>query len=319
MNPIIKNLGLLLLSNQYALSRKMDSIRRANVLTILNLHRVSDDDSSAYEPLSPDLFVELLVFLRKRFEITTFADLDADRSYKKPPLILSFDDGYKDFIEVAVPILEKYRIKVNQNIIPECIERQQPPLNLIAQDFIGKAPLSLRAKLEVPGLQTSDVVGDPARMGLRISRFIKNQPIHSQQKLAEAIMPQFYGYDEFRPTSMMSREDVRQLLGVHEIGVHSYAHASMQYESDDYFQKDLANCRRYFLEVLGGPVNIYAFPNDSYRDGQVSRALEAGFARVLLVGDSFSRSDTWVHHRFGFHAGSKREAFFRAVGGVTQP
>jgi peptidoglycan/xylan/chitin deacetylase (PgdA/CDA1 family) len=47
----------------------------------------------------------------------------------EPPLILSFDDGYKDFIEVVVRILERHRVIANQNIVVNSVESGRPPMN----------------------------------------------------------------------------------------------------------------------------------------------------------------------------------------------
>ncbi len=318
MNPILKNIALLALGSDLMVRRKLKSIRDAGVLTILNLHRVSEDDGSTYRPLEPSLFEELLLFLTANFKIITFADLATRCLSDKPKVILSFDDGYKDFIDVAVPILEKYKIRVNQNIIPECVERQLPPLNVLAQDFVGQAPLSLVLNLRIPDFDIRRFAGNRFEMGLKLSAFLKGRTLGEQQKLREELLLQFYQFDGFRPTPMMSREDIRQLAAVHEFGAHSYSHASMEYESDTFFQQDLARCRDYFRDVLNMPVSIYTFPNGSCRESQIHHALDFGYNHVLLVGDCFSQCDNHIHNRFGFHAQSRREVLFRAVGGLTR-
>lgn len=318
LNVLIKSLALLAFGNSYSVQRKLNAIDKAGVLTILNLHRVAEDDGSAYKPLNPSLFQEMLVFLGKNFEIITFADLDTKHLPKKPRLIISFDDGYKDFMDIAVPILEKHKIRVNQNIIPECIERQLPPLNVLAQDFIGKAPLELLRELIIPGIDIHKLTSNRVKMGLRVSAFLKNKPIADQMALQEELLPQFFDFDNFQPTKMMSTEDVRQLVGFHEFGAHSFSHASMAFESDEYFKQDLVNCRKYFEVALKTSVDIYAFPNGSYRDNHLEIAKAYGYKNVLLVDDLFSFCDSGIHHRFGFTAQSRREVVFRTIGGLTK-
>jgi len=287
-------------------------------LTILNLHRVSEEDGSAYRPLSPKHFIELLVFLKRHFELITFADLETEHRSDKPKLILSFDDGYRDFIDVAVPILQKHQIRVNQNIIPECVEADLPPLNVLAQDFIGKAPALLLRELRIPGMITKHLVDKRIQMGLTVSSFLKNKPFSEQQELSRQLTPQFFRFDQFKPTPMMSRSEIAQLFELHEFGAHSYSHASMGIESDEYFRKDLGACRDYFRSAFNSSVHIYAFPNGSHRSSQIQTARACGFRHVLLVGDLFSDCDAVVHHRFGFEARSRREVFFRAFGGLAK-
>ena len=142
----LKYLIFLLMGNKFFINYQIAKLNKSEDIIILNLHRVAKNDGSAYAPLQPYLFEELLKFIKNNFEVTTFANIRENT--KKPKMILSFDDGYKDFIDIACPFLYKYGIKVNQNIIPSCIEDQLPPLNVLAQDFVGKAPVELVKKLK---------------------------------------------------------------------------------------------------------------------------------------------------------------------------
>jgi len=299
-------------------SRKLAAIRNANVLTILNVHRVCEG-GNACQSLKPDCFEELVLFLSRNFQITTFGDLHDDASSKKPKLILSFDDGYKDFINFAVPILDKHGIRVNHNLIPECIEDQLPPLNILAQDFVGTAPAELVRKLRIPGMELGGCLYDKKLLALRLSAFLKKKPIAEQKVLKDQLLPQFLAYDGFRPTQMMTLPEVRQLIGVHELGAHSFSHATMEFETDEYFLEDLARCKSYFKDAIKIPVDIYAFPNGSYRSQHIDLATKLGYRHILLTGHRFSHCSSTVHYRFGFAARSPQEAHFFAVGGLTRP
>lgn len=293
------------------LARRLAAIRRTGAVTILNLHRVSDDDGSGYRPLAPGLFDELLTYLKQHFAITTFARLheDADR----PRLILSFDDAYKDFIDVAVPVLARHGLAANQNVIPDCVETGLPPLNIIAQDFVGKAPGELVRKLDVPGFAMAGI--DPA--GYRLSAFIKNKSQAEQDRLRDVLIPQFHAWDAFRTTAMMTRDEIVEVAGAHEIGAHSYHHASMRYETEDYVRDDVRRCQDYFGTRLGLPMNIYAFPNGSHDPAHIRIVREAGVEHVLLVAEDFDNGRDG-HKRFTFDALGSREVRFRALGGLRR-
>jgi peptidoglycan/xylan/chitin deacetylase (PgdA/CDA1 family) len=289
------------------LRRRLDAVRGAGVATILNLHRVADDDGSDYRPLDPGLFDELLTFAKREFAIVTISELR--EKTVKPKLVLSFDDGYRDFVTTAVPILKKHGVKANQNIIPRCVESGLPPLNVIAQDFVGRAPSRLVKELRVEGFSA------PAgpRYGQRLSRFLKMRPQAEQDRIAEDLLPQFRRWEEFKPTAMMSLDEVCSLDG-HEIGAHSFAHSSMEFESDAYLDADVARCADYFRDKLGKPMTIYAFPNGSCRAGQAERVLTHGADHVLLVGERFDQG-TRIHHRITFDGRSSSEIRYKALGG----
>lgn len=280
-------------------------------MTVLNMHRVCRGNTSDYGALDPKLFDEILIFLKSHFRITTFDQLD-DAS-EKSQLVISFDDGYKDFIDVVAQLLSKHKIRCNQNIIPSCVESGLPPLNVMAQDFTGSAPAILVSELNVPGFD----MADPRRRGPRLSAFIKNRPQAEQSFLREVLIPQFYSWDEFKPTPMMTRDEVIQVGGLHEIGGHSYSHASMEYEVDAYLGSDVRQCQNYFKDILGKAMHVYAFPNGSARDDQVAIVMKAGVEHVLLVGEDFD-SDSAVHNRFTFDASGSSEARFKALGGFAK-
>lgn len=297
------------LGNGPFLRRRLDRVRESGVTTILNLHRVGPDDGSSYRPLAPSLFDELLRFVTREFAVVTFADLGEPA--RKPKLILSFDDGYRDFLTDAAPILEKHGVRANQNLIPKCVETGLPPLNVLAQDFVGKAPAELRTRLTIDGYSGPR----NGSFGQRLSYFIKMRSQAEQDRLAGELLPQFYAWCDFGPTPMMNAEEVRSIAG-HELGAHSWAHASMEFESDDYLDDDVRRCADWFKTTLGTPMTIYAFPNGSCREGQAEQVLSQGVEHVLLVGDGFDRRGP-VHRRFTFDARSPSEARFKALGGLT--
>lgn len=301
------------------MARKLHAIRQAKVLTILNLHRVAPPDGSTYPPLPPELFDYLLGFVRRHFEPVTFAELGTPPASDRPRLILSFDDGYADFAAYAAPLLEKYGIRANQNIIPESIETGLPPLSVLMQDFVGKAPIEALRRLEIPGFE-DDPASMPRRMyGARLSAFIVSQTAKGQIQLAETLIPQVLGLKGFTPTPMMTVGQVRTLSSKHEFGAHSFTHASLGLESDEFVRDDVSRCKQWFETNLDQPVTIYAFPNGSFRDGQVQIVRECGISCILLVDGDFSTPGAAAHKRFNFDAASPAEARFRATGGFRWP
>lgn len=319
LRGIAKSLALRTLGSRPAAAGKLGWIGRQGVLTIANLHRVAADDGSSYPPLDPGLFEDLLRFVKRHFTIVTFADLETLQPGPKPPLILSFDDGYKDFAQVAAPLMAKHGVRANLNLIPGCIESGLPPLNVHLADFIGRAPPAAIAALRVPGFVMPERIGPRQALGDALSLFLKSKPIAEQKAIGEDLIAQMALQADFAPTPMMSLEEVRQVAAVHEIGAHSFEHANMAAESDDYLRADIARCRAWLDDKLGLPLDIYAFPNGSYRPGQIEILLSAGIRHVLLVDERFSSPGANVHPRITFDARSRHEMRFRATGALAWP
>src|SRR5205814_4383346 len=75
-------------------------------------HRVSDEADAMWPPMKPSLFSEIIGSLTRNFSVVTLEDYLGNpttfQSKRKIATVL-FDDGYKDNIEVAAPILNKYK------------------------------------------------------------------------------------------------------------------------------------------------------------------------------------------------------------------
>ncbi len=290
-------------------ARRICRIADAGKSIVLNLHRVSKFDHSAYRPLDPRLFEELIVFLQKNFHIVPLDGLDEPTN--RPKVVLSFDDGYRDFIEITAPILAKFRIRANQNVIPRCIDTGLPPLTVLVQDFIGRAPAAVVRRVHAPGFGPVEPTESCSRA---LVRFIKSKTHEERDNIFEVLYPQLTAEKSFQPTLMMTKEHVRQISVYHDIGAHSFDHASMGVETDNYFQLDLAKCKEYMETELGLPMLTYAFPNGSYRRTQLAIALESGLRHVLVVDNDFAGNSA-IHSRFGFDAAIPAEARFKALGG----
>jgi peptidoglycan/xylan/chitin deacetylase (PgdA/CDA1 family) len=306
---IVKTIAFTAFGNGPLLRRRLNGLSRAGKTTILNLHRVAPNDGSDYRPLDPGLFDDLLSFVKHEFAVVTFGELREKTT--RPKLVLSFDDGYKDFVINAMPILSRHGLRANQNIIPRCVESGLPPLNVIAQDFIGKAPRQLVERLQINGFH--EPIG--VNFGWKLSRFLKMKPQAEQDQIARYLVPQFYNWDKFEPTPMMTLEEVRN-LGQHEIGAHSFAHSSMEFETDEYLDADVRSCATFFKERLASHMSIYAFPNGSCRAGQAEKVLAHGVDHVLLVGEKFDEGKC-IHNRFTFDGRSRSEIKFKTLGGIT--
>lgn len=316
---MLKAVAFGMLRADWIANLKARALANSGALTILNLHRVSDDVRGGYVAMTPSLFDELIGWLKQRFTLVAFRDLATLVPSAKPPLILSFDDGYKDFIEVVVPILERHRVVANQNIIPDVVEGGRPPMNVQIQDFIAAAPTALLREIPLPGLPRGADPNDRSRSGRIASRALKWRPIAEQKVIFAEIERQFMRFDGFRPTRTMSAQDIREVAQAHEIGAHSFEHASMASESDEYLRDDAIRCQKYFRKRLGLGATIYAFPNGSFRLGQDQLLLAAGYQHVLCVGEAFSRRDERRHSRLTMFAASSVEARFRAIGGLKAP
>ena len=309
-NQFLKGIMFSMLAEKSRLESRRDKLVKNNIVTVLNLHRVSPDTGSAYKAICPLFFDQLIGYLAKEFHICLFGNFKKIKT-NKPKLILSFDDGYKDFIDYAVPILEKHNVRVNQNVIPYCIETGLPPVNVLLQDFIGKAPDELLKKIPI---EIDTAIIDRDKLGIKASFLIKYLPESEFIPCRAELLKFLLNYPEFLCASVMTKKDIMQISSIHEIGAHSFEHLSMESQNKEYFLNDLKKCKEYFLESLQLDCDIYCFPNGSATAEQIVLVKEYGFQNVLLVGDKYSDATSGVFNRFTFDVSSMAEAKYKSFG-----
>jgi peptidoglycan/xylan/chitin deacetylase (PgdA/CDA1 family) len=235
----------------------------------------------------------------------------------KPKMVISFDDGYADFVDYALPILDELNIPSNQNIIPYCVESGEPPWNVKIYDFLHQAPLSLVHDVKIPGFTeklNNENFRAKALFGLAITKYLNNFPKSIRQELLLFLSDLMLKLDNFNPTSMMTIDDCRSLSKSVTLGVHSYAHDAMGLESDAFFQDDFNKCVGFYTTHKLGKLDIYAFPYGSHRTEQIEFLLSKSVQKILLVEEKYAQTHKHIYPRFTMYGTSSKEVACRAMG-----
>src|SRR5437016_4860781 len=116
LGVILRRLGICALALE---ARRRGWLRRGD-LTILTYHRIAPDSPDAFASsddnisCSAEQFEREIALLRRYFSPVTFAEVAsarrAGRNLAANPLIVTFDDGYRDNFEVAAPILRRHGV-----------------------------------------------------------------------------------------------------------------------------------------------------------------------------------------------------------------
>jgi peptidoglycan/xylan/chitin deacetylase (PgdA/CDA1 family) len=81
--------------------------------TILMYHRVNDTDPSLLTT-HPAVFEEILAILKAEYQVVPLSDLVSRLAMKLPiapqTVVITFDDGYRDNLLFAAPLLQKYAL-----------------------------------------------------------------------------------------------------------------------------------------------------------------------------------------------------------------
>jgi peptidoglycan/xylan/chitin deacetylase (PgdA/CDA1 family) len=255
--------------------------------SVLCLHQISNKRNAFFDPISPDIFKELINYLDKYYEFTTFSNLHSSSS-NKPKLVLSFDDGYKDFVEYAFPILFERKIPCNHNFVNCCLENNEliwtQRLNNIFQteqknnQFVKKIETFLERKIEKNEL----IVKLNQEVFLKMLDQRYNEKINFIQEL-ELIS------DKLIHEEMMSWEDLISIhkTGLIEVGSHTYNHDSLnsisEYKAEELNIVDSLN---QLSTNLNSQINILSLPNGKMSKNTFEICKKNGVKYILGIADN---------------------------------
>ena len=262
-------------------------LKPANSITVLCLHRVTEETDYFWPPMRPATFERLLQYCQKHYEVVDFPALSAPASGKKPRLVLSFDDGYKDFMEYALPLLTKYNLPCNHNVVINCLERNEPiwtqRFNILANHLRDN---KLSGQL-LPALEETKFSGQTADWFKVYNTTIQVLLDMPRQARMEAL-------EEWEKTylvpanavSMMDWEDVMvaQQQGV-SFGSHTISHDSLPTLPEKELFRELKESKAILELKTGKPCEVISLPNGQCSSLVVKTANQVGYRFVLLLNE----------------------------------
>ena len=263
-------------------------------IKIFLFHRVSPGRDPLWNPMSPKLFEQIIAHLNKNYEIvplekTLFGEYKPIG--KKELCAITFDDGYKDFIEYAFSILHKFKAPSSLYVISDCVDTNLPPWTYIVNHlFINTSYLliDLKSKALPPQLQKTNWKNSTERIAYakQLSPFLKQLNNFERQLIYKQIKDEFNDVDP--PLNMMM--NWVEIKNVYEngceIGSHSVSHPLLVKKTNpEEIRKELLESGKKIQEVIGKfPLSI-SYPFGSYNDEIKKMALAAGYKTGLVVNN----------------------------------
>lgn len=243
---------------------------RDNLVRVLAYHSVDDSPEycSASINVTPALFDRQMGYVSKNYNVITLDDVAAFSEGKQTlperAVVITFDDGYRNNLKFAAPILEKHGLVAHFFVISDVV--------------LGKAPfwVSSIQRLLVNAERVQDFVAD---FGLDVS----DNCLGCRQNVIDAFMTMvnqkdgglssnlvadaflFFGKslkDEIGADYMLDETDLVSLdrMGMH-IGSHSVDHPILTRISRDRQRFQLEHSKEALQTILQKPVEHIAFPN----------------------------------------------------------
>jgi peptidoglycan/xylan/chitin deacetylase (PgdA/CDA1 family) len=261
-------------------------------IRVFLFHRVSPVRDPLWNPITPESFEKIIKYLKKNYEPVPLEKTLTSQfqpSGKKPLCAITFDDGYKDFIDYAFPILAKYNMPSSMYVVTDCVNQNIPPWTYIINHlFINTSKLSINLDLSMypPSLQQREWLNKEERIlyAKKLSPYLKKIDYNEKKLLYQQIKNDFNDVD-VPEGLMMSWDDIKEIHSNGcEIGSHSCSHPLLANKTCiDEIRNELSESGKQIQEKIGKfPITI-SYPFGNYNDQVIRISKEEGYQMGVAV------------------------------------
>jgi peptidoglycan/xylan/chitin deacetylase (PgdA/CDA1 family) len=256
----VDNLSLPILSKGLSLAF---GTKRHQRLTTLIYHRVLPE-LDFMRPSEPDVaqFAWQMELLSKFFQPIGLQEARqrlTDRTLPERAVCVTFDDGYADNAELALPILKKYGVPATVFIATRFLNGGRM-WNDTVLESIRHMPGDLLDLKEV-GLGTYKISSQDERRqsANKLLTDIKHMKISRRQEITDYVS----GLSESLPDDLMMTDlQVKKLskAGI-EIGGHTHSHPILSSLNESDALSEIQHGKRHLENLIGESVSSFAYPN----------------------------------------------------------
>ena len=258
-------------------------------LFVLNYHSISDVKNcntfscDLYRNLSitAEQFEKQIIFLKQHnHSFITFRDLDTinTRNLKKPTIIY-FDDGFKDVLENALPILQRYNI---------------PATIFVPTGIVNRTHFLWTLKYRLFLLQEGVSISDAEKM---ISDLKNISDDEKDARLKEIYEKGNFIFDHMDQNIFLSWDEIKKLSNYGwEIGSHGATHRRLTECSDTDLAYEVFQSKTALEDKFGVAVRSFSYPYGR-NDNRVNDGLnKAGYGYVVSVGSGCNDLESMDKH-----------------------
>lgn len=289
--------------------------KSGNKNVIFNYHGVIGGDYQRINNrhMSSLQFEADLKFFQKHFNVVSLSEIFSNPepmgSSAVPKVAITFDDGFENNFEFALPILLKYNMPATIFVLSASIDNSEfvnwaDLLDVLASvsqdDFIDF--------MDVKFVKRGSGFISEGNPDLTLSEFIKNQGserLEPLEKLAKSIIDDRQVLSRFRwHFKLMNVSQIQECArtGLIEIASHTRNHFNLGRVSEGLAKSELETSRRDLESILQKEVHSLAYPDGDYNESVKSIAEKVGYRRQLAVSfvSENDAVDPRIRRRFSY-------------------
>lgn len=273
-------------------------VREPGVM-VLTYHRILGRDRRL-RGISVEAFESHMRWIREHCEpIEPEAIAEHARSDRRarPAVIVTFDDGYRDYHDLAYPILARLGIPAVVFLATSFMDEG----GMLWTDEVDWAMTSSpRDRVKLPWAE-EPVVLDGARarsaLSARIRGYLKTLPDAERRQALDALLEELDA-PPVRERQMLDWDEVRRTMDITRFGGHSHTHPILSRLSRADAEREIAACRDRIFAETGKRPTLFAYPNGQAADytPETKEILRRhGFAIAFSTSEGVAGADTdWM-------------------------
>ncbi|MFN3736711.1 polysaccharide deacetylase family protein [Hydrogenophaga sp.] len=259
--------------------------RNRHALTVLMFHRVLPAGSPALAQserefaFSVEGFARTLDFVARHYHAVSLAQVKAaiDGKGQLPdcPLLITFDDGWRDTVQFAMPELKKRGLPALLFLATEVVDLAQPRWWQDAAVAVLANPQTAPKLLQALGMP-ADAATQPG-FSQRVAAQLAGLPEAQRRQVIAQADPRVL--QEIAERQMVTTDDLRQWTdNGFELGGHGHSHSPIAYAANP--GAEITECRSH-LRALGLEDLSLSYPHGVKNDASRELLKNAGFEVVF--------------------------------------
>jgi len=279
--------------------RVFGSVLRPPGVIVLTYHRINGPDRSL-SGVAIEKFAAQMRWVRDNCDpIGPEAIIErAERpSRLRPAVLVTFDDGYRDYHDLAYPVLKELGIPALVFLATSFMDEG----GMLWTDVVQWAALSTqRARVTLPWSDESLALPDAAArdaLGERARAHLKTLPDAERREAVKGLLAEL-GEPPDRGRQMLTWDEVRRTLDVTRYGGHSHTHPILSRLDRARAEWEIRTCHDRIAAETGKAPTFFAYPNGRPSDytPETQQILRAqGFTVAFSTSEGIAGADSdWM-------------------------
>ncbi len=308
--------------------------KQAVILCYHGVMHGGEDNYSNRNAVTAEMFERQMAYVARHYHVIALPELVRRLAAKEAlphyTLVLTFDDGFRNNVTVAAPVLEKYKLPATIFLTTAFIDSEKLGLWTERVDWLLQCAEKPAVTVEIDGnareltLSTTRdriIASDVIRAHLKA--LSPKERESSIMQLAEKIgatrridrqLEERYAF--------MSWKEARSLLNKRiTLGSHTHTHSIMSTLSLAEAHFELSMSQKLIEAELDGKCDLFCYPNGSARDysprdKELLRKLGYSAAVTLISGFNDHRTDCYELRRFNIVRSNDFNFFLAKISGA---